>query len=128
MGSSRSGEDVGGGGHPDPVLVDLVGHHQAGFVHADGGAEAVVVLPDRRPLVRAGDAQVQLGIGAGAHAPPPSRVAKPWATPMAAVKASAVWKVTPWWVCWVNDIGANLSPHKGASKTPEPYWAALSFR
>ena len=70
-GVQQVGEDVGGSGHPDPVLVDLVGHHQAGFVHADGGAEAVVVLPDRRPLVRAGDAQVQLGIRAGTHAPQP---------------------------------------------------------
>ena len=59
------------GGLADGNLVDLVGHNQAGDIGADGGAEPVIVLPDCRPFVGAGDAQVQLSIGTGADAAQP---------------------------------------------------------
>ena len=95
-------QHIGPGGLADGILVDLVGHNQAGDIGADGGAEPVIVLPDCRPFVGAGDAQVQLSIGTGADAAQPGGEAV--GHPPAAVKASAVWKTTPFRVCWVNDI------------------------
>ena len=64
-------QHIGPGGLADGILVDLVGHNQAGDIGADGGAEPVIVLPDCRPFVGAGDAQVQLSIGTGADAAQP---------------------------------------------------------
>lgn len=44
-------QHIGPGGLADGILVDLVGHNQAGDIGADGGAEPVIVLPDCRPFV-----------------------------------------------------------------------------
>ena len=70
-GVEEVGQDVGPFGHPDGVLMDLMGHDQALLVSSHRGAEPGVVLPDGLGPVVAGEPQVQLGAGAGADAPQP---------------------------------------------------------